>query len=141
MSRRREFLVTGPASRAHVVGWLNRLDLERYPDGIDVRVAVHEERHSDAQRRHLNAAIDDIAGAVKWGDPPESLDRETWRALLVTEALGGRLLPGISGGLVLISRSSRDLRVRAMADVIECAYAFGAERGVRFRHPGDRATR
>ena len=135
MTRARDFHLDGPASRTRFVHWLVGLNLPAFRLGLDVRVTVREEKHSDAQRRHLNAVLADIAEQVDWTAAGEKLDVDTWRALIVTEALGGRVVPGISGGAVLVARSSRDLSSRRMSEVIEYAYAFGAERGVRFRQP------
>lgn len=135
MTRRRDFHVTGQESRRFVLGWIGGLELERFPDGIDVIVRVHEESATEAQRRHLFAALSDIAGQVEHAGM--RLDPYTWGQLLEIAMRDEAPIPGLTGGLVRIGRRISKLGRRTTSDLIDYAYAFGIERGVRFRKPRD----
>lgn len=133
MTRRRDFHVTGDESRRFVLGWIGRLDLARFPDGIDVVVRVHEDSASEAQRRHLFAVVGDIAAQVE--HEGRRYDPYTWAQLLDIAMRSESAIPGLTGGLVRVGRRISKLGRRATADLIDYAYAYGIEAGVRFRNP------
>lgn len=133
MSRSREWLIATPDERATFLRWLAHQDLARFPLGLDVVVKVHEERHSAAQQRLLRAILREIAAQVVWHG--EKLDPETWKELLTAAKQGERIIPGIYGGLVRVGSSTKHKSVAWLSELIEFAYAFGAEQGVKFRTP------
>lgn len=131
MSRVREWHLTDDGSRRRFVAWLSGLDLAQFPLGLDATVRVREDAHTDAQRRLLHAALHEIAEQVVWHG--ERLDAATWKELLTAAQTGERVIPGIYGGLVRVGASTRGRSKRWYGDLIEFAFAFGAEQGVTFR--------
>ena len=101
--------------------------------GKAVRVTVEEHSHQRTldQNDKLQAMCGDIAAQVEWHG--QYLDRDSWRHMLVASyRKGQKVVPGIDGGYVVLGASSRKLTKKECADVIEIAYAFGAEHGVNF---------
>lgn len=104
--------------------------------GKAVRVTVEElepQRTLD-QNDKLNAMCGDVAAQVEWHG--QWLTKDDWRHMFVASyRKGQRAVPGIDGGFVVLGASSRKLKVKECADVIEIIYAFGAERGVVWSDP------
>lgn len=109
--------------------------------GKAVRIRVEEllpQRTLD-QNAKLNAMCGDVAAQVEWHG--QWLSKDDWRHMFVASyRKGQRAVPGIDGGFVVLGASSRDLRVKECADVIEIIYAFGAERGVEWGDEQRRAA-
>lgn len=96
------------------------------------RVEVKEQKRSSEQNDKLHAMIRDVSRQrVHYG---QRLSESQWK-LLFLDALNAetRLVPKLFGpGFVALGRSSSDLGVREMADLIELVTAYGAEHGVVF---------
>jgi hypothetical protein len=101
-----------------------------------------DDKRTDAQNRKMWPMLGEIAKQVEW--PKGSgmrLSSEDWK-LMFLDALGYemRMVPGIHmRGYVNLGRSSSRLKKREFIDLIEIIYAFGAEHGVRFKEPKERA--
>ena len=96
------------------------------------RVEIKEQKRSLAQNARLWAHLSDIAAQRKhYG---LTLSPEDWKVLFM-DALKqeNRIAPNLYGnGMVSLGRSSSDLSVKEMADLITIIEAFGAEHGVVF---------
>lgn len=101
------------------------------PLGTVVRFG--EPQRSRDQNDKLQALCHDIAKQVVWHG--QKLSNDDWRHILVASyRKGQRAVPGIDGGFVVLGASSKALSVKECADVIEIAYAFGAEHQVKWKN-------
>lgn len=106
---------------------------------VKVVVCENEPQRTLDQNAKLNAMCGDVAAQVEWHG--QWLSKDDWRHMFVASyRKGQKVVPGIDGGFVVLGASSRDLRVKECADVIEIIYAFGAERDVEWSEPLERAA-
>jgi hypothetical protein len=115
-----------------------RVDRERASKWIEqakagTRVIFKDSKRTTDQNSKLWAMLTEVATQVEWHG--QRLTPDSWKLLfldsLTTEM---NLVPNIEGnGFVNLGRSSSNLSKADFANLIELIYAFGAERGVRFR--------
>lgn len=92
------------------------------------------------QNSKLWAALTDVASQLKWHGA--RLSPEDWKTLFLS-ALNTemRIVPNLDGtGFVPLGRSSSNLSVQEMVELIELILAFGTQHGVEF-HDTDSAAR
>jgi hypothetical protein len=100
---------------------------------VEIMVRPVKSRRSLAQNAKLWAMLADISRQVEWpvNGVMSKLDAEEWKAIFTaTVRQEVRMAAGISGGVVMLGRSTRKMSVQEMTDVIEFMHAFCAERGV-----------
>ena len=93
-----------------------------------------------AQNSRFWAMLSDIAKQTDWHG--SRLAPEDWK-LLFLQALTSelRLVPNMAGdGFVPLGRSSSKLSKGEMSDLIELMFKFGAERGIEWSDPQDKAA-
>lgn len=105
------------------------------PDGfvIDIRPA----KRSDIQSRRLHAMCGDFSKQLEWaGQHRSTVD---WKRLLVDGSSraagegGYAVAPSLDySGVVTMGELTRDMGVRRMTTVIEYAFAYGDEIGIRW---------
>jgi hypothetical protein len=99
------------------------------PEGYEVRIA--ERRRSLDQNAHLWAVLTDISNQVDWHG--QKLSPEDWKSILTAGLKKEqRMAPGISGGWVVLGISTSKMTKSEFSELLELAYAFGAEKGVQF---------
>ena len=106
----------------------------KLPDGT--RVELKSPRRSLDQNALLWSLLSQVAAQVDWYGV--KLSSEDWK-LMFLDGLKRelRVVPNLDGnGFVNLGRSSSDLTVAEMTNLIELVFAFGAERGVVFRENG-----
>jgi hypothetical protein len=81
------------------------------------------------------AMLTDIAKQVNWHG--QHLTNEEWKDVLTAALKQQKVVPGLEGGFVVIGARTRNMTVREMSELIELAYAFGAERDVKWSEPAD----
>ncbi len=99
--------------------------------GQAVKVTVDEVKPTRTldQNDKLNTMCGEVAAQVEWHG--QWLTKDDWRHMFVASyRKGQKVVPGIDGGFVVLGASSRKLKVKECADVIELIYAFGTEHGV-----------
>jgi hypothetical protein len=100
------------------------------------RVEFKAPKRTLPQNARMWAMLTDIAGQVEWHGLKLSAD--CWK-LIFLDGLKSelRLVPNLNGtGFVNLGRSSSDLTVAEMGDLMTLMEAFGANRGVLFHHAG-----
>ena len=117
---------------ARAISWVTKA-----PAGT--RLEFKAPKRTLPQNARMWAMLTDIAGQVEWHGLKLSAD--DWKLIfldgLKTEL---RLVPNINGtGFINLGRSSSDLTVAEMADLITLVHAFGANHGVVF-HDQERAA-
>lgn len=122
-----------PADRAKAMLWIDRA-----PTGT--RLTFQGPRRTIDQNSKLWASLTDVATQLKWHG--QTLSPEDWKVLFLA-ALNTemRIVPNLDGtGFVPLGRSSSNLSVQEMVELIELILAFGAQHGVEF-HDTDSAAR
>jgi len=74
-----------------------------------------------------------IAKQVDWYG--QKLAKEEWKDVLTASLKKQKAVPGLDGGFVVLGAKTSKMTIQEMTDVIELAYAFGAEHGVKFPAP------
>lgn len=101
------------------------------------RIEFKGPKRSVPQNSYLWALLTDIADQLTWYG--KKLSADDWK-LVMLDGLKRelRIVPNIDGtGFVNLGRSSSDLDVGEMADLLELIMAFGAQHGVRFHDKGN----
>lgn len=99
------------------------------------RITFQEAKRTTDQNARMWAMLTEVARQVKWHG--QRLSADDWK-LVFMAALGSelRLVPNLDGtGFVQLGRSSSDLSVAEMGDLMELIAAFGAREGVTFAEP------
>lgn len=105
---------------------------------VEVIVRPVKSRRTLEQNAKLWAMLGDISRQVEWpvNGVMQKLDAEDWKALMTAAARQEiRMAHGIGGGVVMLGVSTKRMTVGELGDVIECMYAFGEEKGVRWSEP------
>lgn len=85
-------------------------------------------RRSDDQNRRFHASIRDVAQQVEWAG--DYLSEEDWKRVFIASFYGQRVVPGLLGGFVVLSKKSSEMSIAELSELQEFIYAFGSERGV-----------
>lgn len=121
------FRLTTPRERARAGQFLANAP-------ADAIVEFRRPKRSLPQNALLHALLTDIASQVEWSGAKR--DVEAWKDIL-TAALrsanhGLDVVPGINGGFVLLGMHTSQMTKAELGELVELAYAFGAQHGVRF---------
>ncbi len=96
------------------------------------------ERRTLEQNALMWAVLTDISKQLEWpvNGAMRKLAKEDWKDILSAGLKKEqRIAQGIDGGFVLLGQRTSKMSKTAMGDLIDLAYAFGAERGVTFTEP------
>jgi len=77
------------------------------------------------QNSKMWAMLNDISKQVVWHG--QKLHPEEWKQMITAALKRYRVVPGIDGGFVVIGASTSRMSIKEMIEVIEFAYAFGAD--------------
>jgi len=99
--------------------------------GKRMLVIVREETRSLEQNRRLWAMLTDISEQVEWYG--RKLSPEDWKHVFSAALYQQDAVPGLSGGFVVLGKSTSNMTKAQMCEMQELMTAFGAERGVKFR--------
>lgn len=89
------------------------------------------------QNRKMWAMLSDIAKQVKWQGV--KLSAEDWKHVFTAAIKGQRIVPGITGELVVLGASTSNESVKFLSEMIEQMYAFGSEQFVMWSDPAEKA--
>jgi NinB protein len=120
MTNRATLYLMNDAIRQRAVKWIMIS-----PKGTRVDFRSGDTR-TEEQSRKMHAMLTDVSRQHLWHGA--RLNKDQWK-LLFLDALGRELelVPNLAGdGFVPIGRSSRDLTIAEMSDMIELMYAWGA---------------
>ena len=82
------------------------------------------------QNRLMWKILQQLADQVVWYG--NKLTKENWKDMITAGLKNQDVVPGINGGFVVLGDSTRKMSVKELNEVIELAYAFGAQNGVVF---------
>ena len=100
-----------------------------------LRVVVGEPTRSGIQNSLLWAVLTDISKQVEWpvDGKQQKLDPVDWKNVLTAGLKQEtRVARGVGGGFVVLGARTSKMTKREISEVIEFAYAFGAEHGVKW---------
>lgn len=113
------------SDRARLMGYIAGLDLSK-----PRKVAITEEKRSEAQSRRMWAMLRDISRQVEWYG--RKMDEESWKHVFSAAVQQQDAVPGINGGFVVLGISTRKQSKQWFSDMFEVMEAFASERGVKF---------
>ncbi|MGB0662803.1 MAG: recombination protein NinB [Pontibacterium sp.] len=94
----------------------------------EVLVTLSRPKRSLDQNAKLWAMLSDVSRCVEWYG--RKLSNEDWKHVFTAALKQQEAVPGINGGFVVLGQSTRAMRKREFADLIELIYAFGSEHNV-----------
>ena len=96
------------------------------------RITFQEAKRSSDQNAKMWAMLTEVARQVQWHG--QRLSADDWKLVFLAALKAElRIVPNLDGtGFVQLGRSSSDLSVSEMADLIDLIAAFGARQGVEF---------
>jgi hypothetical protein len=100
--------------------------------GHAMEVEIRPARRSTEQNSKLWAMLNEVAQQVEWYG--QRLSPEDWKHIFSASLKKQRVAPGIDGGYVVLGQSTSRMSKGELSDLIEVINAFGAERGVVFKH-------
>lgn len=107
--------------------------------GHRLTVKVEPEKRSNDANRLLHASIADIAEQLEWAGAKR--DAEVWKRLLVAawcrvKGHAIEVLPAVDGhGVDIVPARTSKLSRGECSDLQEYVYAFGVDKGVKFKEP------
>jgi hypothetical protein len=123
----RLFILNNPQARQNALR-----EVSEAPEGY--RVEIKPARRSLEQNSHLWAVMSDISEQVDWYG--QKLSPEDWKHILTAGLKREqRMAPGINGGFVVLGQSTSSMSKAEFSELLELAYAFGVEKGVKFHVP------
>lgn len=98
------------------------------PDGMEV--IIQQRKRTLPQNDKLHAVLRDISEQVVWYG--EKLSVDEWKIILSASWKKQSVKRGIDGGFVVMGTSTSAMTKAELSELVELAYAFGSEQGVRF---------
>ena len=102
--------------------------LQDAPDGYVV--TINEPTRNLEQNAALWAALSDISRQVEWYG--QRLTPEEWKDVFTASLKRQKVVPGLDGGFVVCGLSTSKMGKSEFSQLLDLAYAFGAEKGVKF---------
>lgn len=95
-----------------------------------VVVTLGRETRTLDQNAKLWAMLADVSRQVEWYG--RKLTNEDWKHVFTAALTQQEAVPGINGGFVVLGQSTRKMKKRQFAELIELIYAFGSEHNVQW---------
>lgn len=132
MTRGALLVLSSREIRRKAIDWITRL-----PAGT--RVEFKEPQRTLPQNDKMWAMLTDIARQCHIDG--RRLTTDQWKCVFLYE-LGQQIefIPSLSGGFIPYGKSSSDLGVKEMSDLIESMFAYGAENNVVWSEPKARES-
>ena len=102
--------------------------LQDAPDGYVV--TINEPKRNLEQNAALWAALSDISRQVEWYG--QRLTPEEWKDVFTASLKRQKVVPGLDGGFVVCGLSTSKMGKSEFSQLLDLAYAFGAEKEVKF---------
>lgn len=112
-----------------------KMMIDCVPDGYVV--SIKEGTRSLEQNAMLWAVLNDISKQVEWYG--QSLTDYEWKDVLTAALKKEKVVPGINGGFVVLGQRTSKMSKKEFTELLEIAYAFGAQQGVKFKDATNRS--
>lgn len=112
----------------------DRQKIARWAQGVPLGTTVEfrAPRRSSDQNNLMWSLLTQISKQVEWFGKKRS--PEDWKDLATAALRGAEFVPGITPGTVVpLGMRTSQMTSAEISELIESLYAFGAERGVKFR--------
>lgn len=120
--------IKGQAERNLIARWA--MDAQNVPNGTTVEFRAP--RRSLDQNALMWSLLGQISKQVDWYG--QKLSSEDWKDVLTASLRRTRVVPGIDAGtFVPLGMRTSQMTKEEISELLELVYAFGAERGVKFR--------
>ena len=94
-------------------------------------VCIQEMTRTLEQNARMWATLTDISEQVVWHGL--KLTPEEWKHVFTATLKGQKTVPNLDGtGFVILGQSTRTMSKKEFSNLLELAYAFGAEQGVKW---------
>ncbi|SCC28491.1 recombination protein NinB [Gilliamella intestini] len=94
-------------------------------------VCIQEMTRTLEQNARMWATLTDISKQVNWHGL--TLTPEEWKHVFTATLKGQKTVPNLDGtGFIVLGQSTRRMSKKELSDLLELAYAFGAEKGVNW---------
>ncbi len=112
----------------------DRQKIARWAQGVPVNTTVEfrAPRRSTDQNALMWSLLTQISQQVEWFGKMRS--KEDWKDLTTAALRGAEFVPGITPGTVVpLGMRTSQMTKEEISELIESLYAFGIEKGVKFR--------
>ena len=117
--------IKAQADRNLIARWAKNV-----PDGTTVEFRAP--RRSNDQNALMWSLLTQISKQIEWFGKMRS--PEDWKDLTTAALRGAEFVPGITPGTIVpLGMRTSQMTTQEISELIESLYAFGAERGVKFR--------
>lgn len=117
--------IKAEADRSQIATWARNVP-------VGTTVEFRAPRRSNDQNALMWSLLSQISKNVEWYGT--KLSSEDWKDVLTASLRQARVVPGIDPGtFVPLGMRTSQMTKEEISNLLELAYAFGAERGVRFR--------
>jgi len=133
MTARTIFLDPSNARERMAYAWKLACELLQFDKPVRVRIDEKKPTRTLEQNDLMWAVLTDIARQVKWpvDGKLQLVDKDDWKDILGAGLRKSqRVAQGIDGGFVMLGQRTSRMTIGDMSELIELAYAFGAEHGV-----------
>ena len=94
-------------------------------------VSIQEMTRTLEQNARMWATLTDISEQVVWHGL--KLTPEEWKHVFTATLKGQKTVPNLDGtGFIILGQSTRTMSKKEFSNLLELAYAFGAEQGVKW---------
>lgn len=125
-------IVRSDTDREKAASWARKA-----PEGT--RIQFKRTKRSLGQNDKLWACLTDVSQQVEWYG--QKLTPTDWKDMFTASLRKASVIPGIdAGSFVLLGLHTSDMDNEEMSNLLELIMAFGAERGVIFNDPEQRAA-
>ena len=94
-------------------------------------VSIQEMTRTLEQNARMWATLTDISEQVVWHGL--KLTPEEWKHVFTATLKGQKTVPNLDGtGFIILGQSTRAMSKKEFSNLLELAYAFGAEQGVKW---------
>lgn len=99
----------------------------------EVTIKEHKSKRSLEQNALMWSLLGELSDQVEWYG--HRLTPEEWKDVMTASLHKQRAVPGLDGGFVILGRSTSQMKVGEMTDLIDLILAFGHQKDVKFREP------
>ena len=119
---KKDFVIRNEYIMENAVHFIRELPLEPIHE---VKIREIKSIRTLEQNAKMWAMLTDISKQVEWYG--EKLSPENWKDMVTAALKRQKVVPGIEGGFVALGKSTSKMSIKEMIDVIDFAYAFGAD--------------
>ena len=123
---KQKFIISSYANLVAAFQWIKSIGFGK-PYVIEIKPFTR----TVAQNDLMWALLGELSQQVVWHG--QKLTPDNWKDVLTAALKRQAVVPGIDGGFVVLGQRTSKMTVKEMNEVIELAYAFGAQNGVKFK--------